>query len=184
MTEFDEPGVEEKKNPWGKHTENHFRAPHQFPMRCPACNDLAAEYIWTLEGACPTCNYKPRRKKTVRDMAIESWQVNAVLMNRDPDVRNGFPGPEGWTKKHLDIFEDTFGGVGPVPPSVLAPDLTPQPLEKSLSTGTVARNLQEWTTAAHRHKEQQQKLRLNRMLNQAQNTAAHRDIRAQARRIA
>lgn len=154
MTDFDKPGVTEQRNPFGKHTERFYRAPHQYPMRCPACSNLNAEYIWSLEGRCALCGYEPRRKKTVRDMAIESWQVNTVLHNRDPDVRAGFPGPEGWTKKHLDILQDTRGGMGP---SILEPDLTPRPLD-SLKTGSVAKNLMEWTVGEDRARARKQRL--------------------------
>lgn len=70
------PRVED--NPWGQHDRDRFLPTHNFPLRCPKCENLF-ESGFLEEGApkCPNCNYK-FRKREARDMAVESMQMNMV----------------------------------------------------------------------------------------------------------
>lgn len=65
-----------QKNPWGSHDQETFHPDRDFPLRCPDCNRLFS-VDFTIEKQCPNCNAR-FTKRELRDIAIESRQVNTI----------------------------------------------------------------------------------------------------------
>lgn len=122
-----------QENEHGSYNEWVFDPEHDYPVRCFECNRLMDPDFLAVEMECPNCRYE-FSKQEARDAAVEAQVVNENYT--------------GWSKKILDRFEDTLGGVHE--PAHVNKDLEPVAGHKSDRKMEVAKEVTAWANEVKR----------------------------------